>query len=343
MHIRYTKHSLALSLLALLSLGSCHKDEASSSPSERTREAIKQLERELQAEQGSWVMTYFPSVDSLLFNNPSRRYGHNEYRPLYGLGGRYYALSFGPEDVVMRADDNQETIQTPRTSSYRVQQHTALMLSFTSYTYLHSLVNNRFAGSPDFLYQAKNGEGALLFTSPNYKEAGHEFVRLERLEASDSPEAALGRALQHRQLLEEMVNPQLVIRYGAREYFRSNYYVKRRVSTNLSFIRDSEQRRYYAFLYSAQPGEEAFSSFRGFSILGSGYTGTKDGLLFFPGLSYSSSIRFRDFEYRDGRYIAEQVTVYDPILRQTRLESKHLYPEGIPTGYIAEIWDAGHK
>lgn len=343
MSIRDIKYSLVLSLLALSSFHSCTQDEDKHAPSERTREAIQSLTQELQQEQASWVMTYFPSADSLIFSNPNHRYGHHEYRPLYGLGGRYYALSFIGNDLLMRADDNSQTIQAHRTSSYRVQQHTTLILSFTSHTYIHDLVNNRFLGSSDFLYQGKGNYNELFFTTPKYKEYGHEFIRLERLKTDDNAEAALSRALKNREVFEEMTNPQLLIRYGAREYFRSNYYVKRKVSTNLSFIRDNQEKRYYAFLYSAQPGEESFSSFRGFSILGSGYTGTKDGLLFFPGISYNSNIRFRDFEYRDGRYVSELVTVYDPLLRKTRLESKHLYPDGIATGYTAEIWDAGHQ
>lgn len=341
MFIRYIKHSTALVLLTLFTFGSCRSNEEVSSPSERTREAIHALAKELQSEPNTWVMTYFPSADSLLFSNPNRRYGHHEYRPLYGLGGRYYSLTFTGSDLTMRADEDIQTVQTPRTSSYRLQQHTTLMLSFTSHNYIHNLVNDSFLGGSDFLYQGKSNSDVLHFTSPNYKEYGHEFIRLERLKPNDSGEAALSRSLKHRKVFDEMINPQLVIRYGAREYFRSNYYVKRRVSTNLKFIQDIQENRYYAFLYSAQPGEEAFSSFRGFSIIGSGYTGTKDGLLFFPGITYNSSIRFRDFEYKDSRYIAELVTVYDPILRKTRIESKHLYPDGIATGYIAEIWDAG--
>ena len=40
------------------------------------------------------------------------------------------------------------------------------------------------------------------------------------------------------------------------------------------------------------------------------------------------------------RFIAELVSVYEPLLRSTRIVSKHLHPQGEPTGLQAEIWDA---
>ena len=47
-----------------------------------------------------------------------------------------------------------------------------------------------------------------------------------------------------------------------------------------------------------------------------------------------------DFERIDDRFEAELVKVYNPHTRVTSLESKHLHPEGIPTGVKAVIWDA---
>lgn len=338
-------NNILLSLVSglALTLGGCKDNTPTTSPTQRIHEATETLDATLRSAPNGWVMTYFPTADSLLFSSPSRKYGIHEYRGLHGVGGRYYALTFSHQGVQLLTDESEEAIIQPHVSQYKVHHSTAVMLSFTTYTALHKLVNHHFGGSSDFIHQGYNASGALVFTTPSYREPGHEFVRLEPLSAEDSPKQALGRALSYRKVFEQMVNPQIIIRYGVREYFRSNYYHKRRVGTNLAFINQSIADRYYTFLFSAQPGEETYSSFKGFGILGSGYTGTKDGLMFFPGIKYNSSIHFRDFEYKDGHFVAELVSVYDPILRKSRLESRHLYPQGIETGYTAEIWDAGHK
>ena len=49
---------------------------------------------------------------------------------------------------------------------------------------------------------------------------------------------------------------------------------------------------------------------------------------------------FFDFQREGNRFVAELVSVYDPLLRHTRLVSKHLHPKGEPTGLKAEIYDA---
>ena len=73
--------------------------------------------------------------------------------------------------------------------------------------------------------------------------------------------------------------------------------------------------------------------------LGSGYSGTEHGITFRAGLRYDSKTMFFDFQREGNRFVAELVSVYDPLLRKTRLVSKHLHPEGEFTGLKAEIWD----
>ena len=48
---------------------------------------------------------------------------------------------------------------------------------------------------------------------------------------------------------------------------------------------------------------------------------------------------FFDFQRKGNRFVAELVSIYDPLLRSIRLVSKHLHPEGEFTGLEAEIWD----
>ena len=54
---------------------------------------------------------------------------------------------------------------------------------------------------------------------------------------------------------------------------------------------------------------------------------------------YDSKTMFFDFQRKGNRFVAELVSVYDPLLRSIRLVSKHLHPEGEFTGLEAEIWD----
>lgn len=330
-----------LLIIASVCLGSCSKSRYDQvAPNIRTQRAIDSLRDLLLASNEGWLMTYFPNADSLLFSKPNQLYGHHEFRSLYGIGGYTYGINFKSDgSVEMRSDASNTTILEAKTSKYSIHQGSATLLSLSTYNYPHELVNNQFLGSSDFLYQGTDVSGALVFSTNRYTEYGHEFIRLQRISSETKLPDALSLSLKHRKSFEDMINPQLIIRQGHREYFRGNYYIKRRISTNMPFINEITNRRYYAFLYSAQPGEESFSFFKGFSILGSGYTGTQEGLTFYPGLTYSNTLRFRDFEYKNNRFIAELVYVYDPILRTQRLESKHLYPQGIETGYVAEIWD----
>lgn len=332
--------SRMLLALALASLGliSCRKEQPSENPSENMQRHISVLADKLTAHKGGWALTYFSRCDSLIFTTPNAYIGHRYFRGAYGYGGHYYTMRFEGNTVEMLADYDQISAQTPVKSEYTIGRNTSTQLSFVLDTYLHRIVNDRYRGSSDLLYQGVDDRGALIFTTTTYANAGHEYIRLEPLPESTTASQAMSEALANRLHWENMVNPQIRISQGGRTYYQSRYYIKRKVETNMSLLEEILQKRYYVFFSPMLP-DEWREDYEGFSVLGSGYVGTKEGLTFRPGIILNSRLRFCAFERVGDKYVAELVTVYDPVLRSERLESKHLYPDGIPTGYIAEIWD----
>lgn len=329
--------SLALGLLA------CRSTQDEPSAQERLSTSRAELRATLHAGSRLWALTYFSRCDSLLFTSIDQRIGHGDFRGRYGYGGHYMTLSFDQEgEVEMRGDWSPETIAAPIRSPYSIDLRSALSLSFTLHTYIHRLVNDRFSGSADLLYQGQDHRGVLSFITSGYTHPGHEYIRLEPLPEGTDAQEALTKAYEHRKYFEAMTNPQLRVREGARTYYHSKYYLKNPVSTNQSLLEEILSKRYYLFL---EPNtEDRFTierdNYRGFSALGSGYVGTRAGLSFRPGFYVTAKVQVHDFELRDGRFVAELVEVYNPYLRTTTLESKHLYPEGRPTGFTAEIYDA---
>ena len=138
-----------------------------------------------------------------------------------------------------------------------------------------------------------------------------------------------------------MVNPQLRIYRGGRTFFRSDYFVKRPVETNQSLLREIKDKRYYLFVFARKRNPIPDYPPKEITGLGSGYTGTEQGLTFRAGLRFDAAKQFYDFERKGNRFEAELVQVYDTLLRSTRYVSKHLHPEGISTGIKAEIYDEG--
>lgn len=335
-------YTLACLLLGVLSLASCRKEAHEPTPTERMQTNQSLLTETLRSAPRGWVMTYFSRCDSLLFTSPERKIGHGDYRDRYGYGGHCMAMRFGEHEVEMLADWEAETMTKSIVSPYAIGQRTSTNLSFTLYTYIHRLINDRFAGSADLLYQGRDLRGALVFTTASYAHPGHEYIRLEAIAEGDTPQSVMERAYKYRRRFETMANPQLVVRQGERIYYRSNYFLKSQASTNIPLLEEISTKRYYLFLETDTDDPFAIQrdGYRGFSALGSGYVGTKDGLSFRPGLYASATVRVHDFALVGDRFVAELVEVYDPVLRTTSIESKHLYPSGTPTGFVAEIWDA---
>lgn len=324
-------YTLSLCLL----LGACSSsDTPEPSPSERTAEHIRRLSERLVSVSAGWRLTYFSRADSLLFSSPKSTITPADYRGHYGYGGHYYTLQFMPDGTVqMRSDTEPDRVYQ---SEYRLGQNTFTQLSFTTASPMHRLVNDQFWGSSDFLFLGEDLDGRLLWSTARYNEPAREYIVMEPVAGTSTPEEDVHRAQQARARFEQMVNPQLRISRGSRVFFESNLYLKRRVITNMDLLEEMERKRYHLFI-DAPPTKSSGSG------LGSGYVGTERGIKFFPGLRYSSKYVFRDFEYIDGRYRCELVSVYDMATRTTRLESKHLYPKGEPTGYVAEIWDLGDQ
>ena len=330
-------------MLPLLFLAACssNDDAFDKSPSQRSSESIAALKEELVNAPHGWRVIYFPKTDSLLFSNPSELIPHNGFRGRYGYGGDCFTMKFNADNTVeMRADFNTGTVAAAKKSEYLVGRNSYTQLSFITYTYLHQLVNDRFAGSSDFLYMGKNEDSELVFRTASYLQPAREYIVFTKLKSKDDTLVIARKAYENRAFFERMVNPQLLIHRGGRTYFRSDLYIKRNVETNQALLKEIAEKKYYLFLFTKKKNPIPDYPAKEITGLGSGYTGTEYGITFRSGLRYDSKTIFYDFERVGNRFEAELVSVYDPLLRRSRLVSKHLHPEGEFTGIRAEIYDA---
>ena len=312
------------------------------SPAQRNAESIAALKAELTAAEHGWRVLYFPRTDSLLFSNPSELIPQFGFRGRYGYGGHCFSMKFHADNTLeMKADYNASTASTPLTSEYNVGRNSFTQLSFITQNYVHELVNDAFRASSDWLYMGKNADGDLVFRTVSYLEPAREYIVFTKMTNEEQWQRTTNKALENREYFESMVNPQLSIHRGSRTYFRSDIYVKRDVETNKSLLREIKAKKYYLFLFAQKKNPIPGYPAKEIVGLGSGYGGTEHGLTFRAGLRYDSKTMFFDFERVGQRFRAELVEVYDPLLRKTRLVSKHLHPEGIETGLVAEIWDEG--
>lgn len=138
-------------LILIMAFFSC-KDEKTFdlSPSERNAKHISELRKELVNAPYGWSVTYFPRTDSLLFTNVNELItlpkGIFEEKYKYGYGGHCFLMRFSDNGIVEAvADYTEQSLQEVRQSEFEVSQNTFTQLSFTTYNYLHSLVND---GSP---------------------------------------------------------------------------------------------------------------------------------------------------------------------------------------------------
>lgn len=344
--MRHLSHCILPTLAAILSLLSgCQKYRANvpaptGSPTSRHLSSMASLREELVSSPEGWSVLYFPRCDSLLFSNPDELIRQTGFRGRLGYGGSSFVMRFGKDGrVEMRADFTDETCETPRTSLYSIKRGSATQLSFETYSYIHTLVNDAFRGASDFIYLGHNAYGQLIFGTAGTILPAREYMIFTKIR-KEGAQRVLQEAYANRRHFEQMANPQLSIRMGDRIYFESDNYIKRPVETNRSYLKELEQKRYYLFLYNKKrnpiPGYPALKM----TGLGSGYAGTPEGLTFRPGLRYGKDMIFMDFERVGDHFEAELVRVYNPHTRSTLLESRHLHPEGEPTGVVAKIWDA---
>ncbi len=325
-------------VLAAISI-SCQDEKVfESSPSERSAEHISNLRKELTEAPYGWRVIYFSKTDSLLFSNPNELISQYGYREHYGYGGHCFLMKFLPEGIVeMTADYDEHTIEQIKRSRFEVRQNTFTCLSFTTYNYLHDIVNDRFSGSSDFLYFGKDSDGNLVFKTSSYFEPAKEYIVFQKLERERDRADYIKKSYENRVFFEKMKNPQLIIRKEDRIYFKSDMFLKREDELNTPWLNKIKSKRYYLFLYAKVPNLIGWP--REVNGLGSGYVGTEHGLSFRTGFRYNKNYIFYDFQRVGNRFVCELVRVYDPVARIERWVSRHLAPQGETTGVVAEIWD----
>ncbi len=338
----------ALLFLAFGSLVSCEQENAfDQSPKVRYQSSVQELKALLTSAPNGWKMTYFSRCDSMLFSSVKKTIGNFEYRRRLGYGGHFFLLKFKPSgQVSVLAEYNGKDLKDSLQSTYSITQTTSTTLSFDSYTYLHDLVNESFRGASNFVYQGQDMKGNLLFRTTTYSNQGHEYIRLERVDKKETWEGVFQKSKDNRLFFEGMVNPQIRIRLGEKEYYRSDVYIKNLEGlagqTNKAYVEETYAKRYYLFLYN-QNKDIILQNKNRYEALGSGYVGTEQGISFQPGIIFNKTLRFRDFKRQGDKFVAELVRVYDPRIRKEFNQSKHLYPQGIELNYVAEIWDEKSK
>ena len=331
-----------LGALLVAGVCACSDDEIFElSPSERNEQSIAALREELVSAPHGWKMIYFPKTDSLLFSDPNAKVGEFDYQPKsFSYGGKYFIMKFDSEgQVTMYADDDEQCVSTPMVGKYRVDQNSMTQLSFTTYNYIHSLVNNAFGGACDFLYAGKDHLGNMLFKTFNYLEPAREYILFEKLEQDPQEGEFLKKSLKNRSYFENMVNPQITISKGDRIYFMSDRYLKYYQGSDGigDWEKGSRDHRYYVFLYNKKLNPIPDRYPLEVNALGSGYVGTETGLTFRSGIRYSKDYIFYHFKREGNSFVSELVKVYDPITRKTFYAEKELYPDGEFTGLKAVI------
>lgn len=337
-------------LILLMFFFSC-KDEKvfDLSPSGRNEKHISELRKELVNAPYGWSVTYFPRTDSLLFTNVNELItlpkGIFEDRAKYGYGGHRFLMKFSDNGIVeIVSDYNEHSLTDVRQSEFEVSQNTFTQLSFTTYNYLHSLVNDRFTGSSDFLYTGKDISGNLLFKTSSYVEPAREYIIFTKLKDEESWQKDIRESYNNKLFFESMKNPQLSIRKADRIYYRSD------MRMNITYTYNDGggilnkkppleiYQRYHLFLAIDYFAPQGWLKNKVRS-LGSGYVGTPHGLTLRPGIRYSEAYTFNDFRKEGNRFVCELVKVFDPYSKTIVWVSKHLAPDGEETGVIAEIWD----
>lgn len=319
---------------------SCQTDEKEfdKTPTQRKRQAIETLNSELVNNKAGWLVLYFPKTDSLLFSNLGDKikdsYQYSTDR--YGYGGVCFTMRFLQQGKVeMRADMDQQSISTTTTSEYKIGANSSTQLTFLTTNYIHKLVNDSYGGACDWLYQGHNEEGFLVFKTASYLRPACEYIIMKPLKNMSDFNNAVKQAYDNRRIFEKMKNPQLYIHKGGRVYFQSDYYLGR----NGGRANTTEKQRYYLFMEVTKPNPIPDYPPKEFSVLGSGYCGTPDGITFKAGLRLNNKQVFADFKRINNNFEAELVEVYYPKWKTTRLVSKHLHPEGKITGLKAIIKD----
>ena len=339
------RHSLSITfaLAASILLGACSKDDQvfPNTPTERSLARQDSLREVLVSAPQGWEVLYFPKTDSLLFTNPKEEINQHKFPNQLGYGGFYYQMTFHRDGTLeLQGDYTDGSAKAVQKSTYELGQAAYTRLSFTTGSYLTELIGERYEGELDFLFRGTDADGQLVFESPRTTKPAYSYFILRRIAKDADRSARLERAEGHRIAFEQMRNPQIRIHQGGRTLFLSNYIMKYSTRNELtSYGRNLVAQRYALFTAVSRKALIPDGPPQGIVGLGSGYVGTPEGLTFLTGIRYSSKYIFSDFERKGDRFFAELVEVYDAPYRTRRLVSRHLHPEGVETGIIAELYD----
>lgn len=330
---------ILLTILALVFLIPSCREEAvfHQSPSERTQTHLENFHRTLTSAPHGWKLTYFPRIDSLLFRNTTLRLGWTDIEPnKYGYGGYTILVKFKLDNKLeLKVDLDTPTEAQPLVGEYSLSLGSSLQLSFTTYLPIHDLVTSELYGVSDFVYRYTDYLGNMILTTGGAESSNRPYVVLSPLPDEKSWQQAAILARDNRKFFEAMANPQILIRRGGRAFFHSDVSL-RHPHGDTTREQERNRRRYHIFVADIDKYSHVF---KGYNAIGSGYVGTETGLSFRPGFSYDDKTTFCDFERQGNKFVAELVSVYDPQLMKFRLVSKHLFPDGEPTNYTAEIID----
>ena len=334
-----------LSLLAIIILyctTGCSSDSGvfSDSASKRIQARQDSLQQVLTTAPNGWEAIYFPQTDSLLFSDLKTELDIHKFPNQLGYGGFYFQLKFSPNgSLMMRGDYTDDSALENQNVHYELGHNSMTRLSFSTGNYLTKLIGDKYQGELDFLFQGTDADGRLIFVSPRSIRPAKAYLILKRIGENQNDER-LQQASKHRKTFENMRNPRLKIQQGSRTYFSSDHIIKYSTRGELtSYGINQVAQRYALFTQVSRKANVPDGPPQGIIGLGSGYVGTPDGLTFLSGIRLDDKNIFRDFIFRNGVYECELVRVYDPLYRTTRLESKHLHPEGEETGIIATIYD----
>lgn len=363
---------LALVILSLVLTISCHKNVTSLKYQSQSSVVnnVQNLNNILTKDAPyGWRVLYFPQTDSLLFSDVNQILETNGFLiNRFGYGGFCYIMQFNVDSTVtMWQDYSADSSMKQQRSKFSIKQGSATQISFITHNYIHSLGNGIWNGSSDFIFMGKDYYGNLVFKNPNYINAATDYMVLQKLKNPEDGEKYLSLSISNREAFEKMNNPQLRIRKGARIYYVSDVFYPQKsssasiVSSGIKYTSNRQlfkENRYFLFRTMKKLGKSIYDQENTINPsesigLGSGYVGTDSGLFFYPGIRYNDKIIFYDFKRVDEPdnitnlnprklYIGfrcELVEVFDDITQSKYLLPRHRVSYGIPTNWVAEIYD----
>lgn len=305
--------------------------------SQRIQQKIASLDSLLQSAPQGWQLTYFPKVDSLLFTNfSSKLIGIDIDKNRYGFGGHTYWIRFLPGgNLEMLAINGADVTQ--HKGSYKIGLSESLQISFITYLPIHEMVTPQWGGASDLLFVECDWQNRIILRTAHSQEYQRQRIFLTPLPEDKVPAEEAKKALNNRLFFERMQNPQIRLKKGSRIYFESDVQLNDKFSDG-SLNKWRIERRYFLFLYNLRRYGDY--NFKGYNGLGSGYTETPEGLVFFPGFSFDGKHTVNFVKRKGDKFVAELVRIWDPIYQKYTIESKHLHPQGEPLPYYIEIFNA---